>query len=72
MRNPLEKLAREICWLGFANRDPKIVGCTKVQYWKRLAESKKQDYRSEARQFMYIYDNVSIALLVQLCFRDRD
>ncbi len=66
MRDPMEKLAREICWLGFALPNPKHVGCTKAQYWKNLPESTRQNYRADARQFAYLLDRLDVDLLNEL------
>lgn len=49
----LEKLAREICWLGFA--DPKNAGCTKTEYWRRIDPNAKRDYLDDARRFCSLY-----------------
>ena len=52
MRDPRERLAREICWVGFAN--PKAVGTTKAAYWDKLPERTKDEYRKQAREFIWL------------------
>lgn len=68
----IDKLAREICWFGFTDRSPKTVGCTKAQYWKKLPEETRQEYRNRASEFVYLYDNLDHALLGPLSFRLPD
>ena len=64
---PIDTLARNICWLGFAN--PKAVGLTKAQYWKGLTKEVKQEYRKEARNFVWLYDNLPMDWMGPLSFR---
>ena len=64
-KNPIEKLAAEICWLGFVHPASKR-GKTKASYWKSLPESTRQDYRCEARRFAYLLDRVNDDLLNEL------
>lgn len=64
---PLDKLARDICWIGFS--DKKAVGCTKAAYWKRIPEDTREAYRKEAAHFVWVYDNVDLRLLLPLSFR---
>ena len=47
--DPIEKLAREICWREFSTPTKKNVGCTKAEYWERVSESKKAEYLRDAR-----------------------
>lgn len=47
----LERLARDLCWAGFHH--PKRVGCTKTQYWDRIAADARADYRKLAREIMF-------------------
>lgn len=63
--DPIEKLAREICWLGFSHPDA-TRGKTKASYWKSLPESTRQNYRGDARQFAYLLDRVPVDLLNEL------
>lgn len=64
---PLDKLARDICWLGFAN--PKEVGRTKAAYWKSLPEETRENYRKEASHFVWLYDNLPTDWMGPLSFR---
>lgn len=50
--NPVEKLARDICWAGFSN--PTTVGCSKAEYWEGCAAAAKDDYRREARHLSWL------------------
>ena len=47
----LERLARDLCWSEFHN--PKIVGVTKLQYWKQITPDARADYRRLAREIMF-------------------
>lgn len=38
---PIEKLARDVCYNGFASR--RDVGCSKAAYWKRLSDEKRAE-----------------------------
>jgi hypothetical protein len=67
---PLDKLARDICWIGFPNK--KLVGRTKAQHWKNLPEETRHEYRKEAQHFVWIYDNIDLRLLGPLSFRVED
>lgn len=59
--HPLDKLAREICWAGFA--DPKCAGCTKAAYWKRLSDEKRAEYRTEAEHFAYLASRIDVDVM---------
>lgn len=56
LRDPRERLAREICWVGFAN--PSAVGKTKAAYWDGLPEFTKEEYRKQAREFIWLTKNL--------------
>lgn len=59
---PIEKIAREICWLGF--RHPLATkGKTKASYWKEITEEARQLYRNEAANFIYLFKRVPVNLL---------
>jgi hypothetical protein len=60
----MEKLAREICWLGFAV--PAQAGVTKARYWKQLPESTRQNYRCDAQRFAFLLENLDVELLNEL------
>jgi hypothetical protein len=50
LEKEIDRLARDICWAGFLR--PKTVGCTKIQYWQRVTDRAKGEYRLEARQLL--------------------
>lgn len=52
MTKAVEKLARDICYNGFAS--PKDAGCTKAAYWKRLSPEKRAEYVREASYFCFM------------------
>lgn len=64
---PIDKLARDICWIGFA--DKRSVGKTKAAYWKSLPEETRDNYRKEASHFVWVFDNIDLRLLTPLSFR---
>lgn len=74
VRSPMEKLAREICWMGFAL--PEKSGTTKARYWKQISESARQNYRADAQRFVYLLENVPAAMLREIelkcIYRDED
>lgn len=47
----LEKFARRFCWYGFMPGVP--TGTTEARYWRELPEETRQEYRREARVFLY-------------------
>lgn len=51
MTKAVERLARDICYNGFAR--PQDAGCSKVQYWERLSPEKRAEYVQEASWFCY-------------------
>lgn len=59
---PVEKLAREICWLGFTHPLVKK-GKTKASYWKTICEDARKGYRAEAEHFIYLLKRVPVDLL---------
>lgn len=62
--HPFDKLAREICWAGFAH--PKHVGKTKTQYWKSLTDEKRAEYRAEAEYWAYLHDRISVDVMNEI------
>ena len=60
----MEKLAREICWMGFSN--PKAVGKTKAKYWQSLPPVTQNEYRTEAVHFVRILSGISSDLLNEI------
>lgn len=44
--DPIEKLARDLCWAGFAGPKPKG---TKAQYWESVAPEAKARYLEDAK-----------------------
>lgn len=54
----IERLACDICWAGFAVA--KHAGCTKLEYWARVTESAKQDYRAQAGQLLSLVRRLGI------------
>lgn len=46
-----EKFARRLCWRGFVPGAE--TGTTEARYWRELPEEKRQEYRWEARVFLY-------------------
>lgn len=64
----IEKIAREMCWLGFAHADARA-GKTKASYWKSLPESTRQNYRSDAINFAYWVGKINFDLLNELTIR---
>lgn len=61
---PMERLAREICWLGF--HEPKSVGVSKSQYWKQITENSRKHYRQEAERFAFYFEKLSLAMLLEI------
>jgi hypothetical protein len=61
---PIEKIAREYCWAGFAR--PELAGCTKAAYWKRLSNEKRQEYIREASQFCYRVRRLGRAWMLEI------
>jgi hypothetical protein len=59
---PIEKLAREICWLGFTTPASRA-GKTKASYWKRLPEETHQSYIIEAQHFTWLLSELSDDML---------
>ena len=59
--SPIERLARDICWIGFVN--PKLAGTTKITYWNRLPETTRTKYRDEAKRFAFLLERVPLDTL---------
>lgn len=66
--SPIDKLARNICWIGFTTKDAKR-GKTAASYWKSLPEETQKHYRDEANHFVWLYDNIDHHLLNPLSFK---
>lgn len=48
-----EKLARDICWLGF-NNPTKATGCRNAaQYWKCVSNAARGDYIKHAKELIW-------------------
>jgi hypothetical protein len=60
VRDPVEKIAREICWLGFASPRPDT---TKARYWESISEDARQNYRCDARRFVFLYHRLPVDLI---------
>lgn len=60
--DPMEKLAREICWAGFVHPGARE-GKSKAKYWKAISESAREGYRLEARQFAYLLERIDCEVL---------
>lgn len=63
-RDPMERLARDLCWFGFSSDYRR--GKSKVYYWKSLPEAARQNYRYEAARFAYLLNQLDAELLNQL------
>lgn len=63
--NPIEKLAREICWAGFTTKEGRK-GKTKARYWRTLPSDTRQDYVRDARWFAFMMRRVSVKVLNEL------
>lgn len=46
-----EKLARDICWAGFAN--PKNAGTTKNRYWENITPNARKLYCEHAAELIW-------------------
>jgi hypothetical protein len=62
---PIEKLAREICWAGFATK-PGRAGRTKARYWRSITDCARRSYVLEAERFAFLLKNVSVKVLNQI------
>jgi hypothetical protein len=60
VRDPVEKIAREICWLGFQSPRPET---TKAKYWEEISEGARRNYRCDARRFVFLYHALPVDLL---------
>ena len=52
-----EQLARDICWAEFggnSNNARKVAGCSKKEYWAKVANEPKSEYMRDARFLMNI------------------
>lgn len=60
MKN-IEKLAREICWMGFTTREGRL-GKTKASYWKSLSDEKRKEYIRDAEWWHWVYCTVPVEM----------
>ena len=63
--DPIEKLAREICWAGFTTKEGRF-GKTKAGYWKSLPSHSRDSYYGEAKQFAWLLNRISVEVLNEL------
>lgn len=63
VRDPVEVLAREICWAGFTTTSPRMVSCTKAAYWREISQDARDDYLNEARRFIFLYHRIPCDVL---------
>ena len=66
----LEKLAREICWSGFSPFGRK--GKTKAEYWNSITEVARENYRADAKKFVWTLHAIpekalELAISMQRC-----
>lgn len=66
----MERLARDVCWAGFAARAAAKGGNTPASYWKSLPESTREYYRGEARYLMFLLGRLDRALIDQIAACD--
>jgi hypothetical protein len=59
--NAIEKLAREICWMGFSPNGR--TGKTKNRYWLSITEDARQQYRASARHFAWVLEKIPVEML---------
>lgn len=52
--NRIERLARDICWVGFTESYRKQLKQTKAQYWALMPDESRENYRGDARLMMSI------------------
>lgn len=62
--DPIEKLARDICWAEFA--DPSIVGKTKAAYWSAMSQEARDIYLREAKHFAYLLPRMDVDVLNEI------
>ncbi len=62
MRDPIERLARDICWAGFLS-PAAIIGKTRASYWKSLPEDTRESYRMQATEFAWLLERLPSATL---------
>ena len=60
--NPIEKLARSICWEGFLG-PASGRGITEAAYWSSLPENTRKRYTEEAERFVWVYQSVDPAIV---------
>jgi hypothetical protein len=57
----VEKLARRICWLGFASPHKTMKDTKEAAYWQSLPEPTREKYREEARWLCWVIDKIDKA-----------
>jgi len=60
--DPIERIARDICWSGFTSKDGRT-GKTKRGYWESVADAKKEEYRRDARYFCFLLDALPLGTI---------
>jgi hypothetical protein len=60
----LERLARDICWMGFSRKGRREK--TKASYWDSLPEFTKKNYRDHASEFIWYINKFSDARIAKL------
>lgn len=61
----LDKIGREICWLGFTHRDAKR-GKTKASYWNSLPKETHIRYRLEAQHLIWLLKTLPAKMVKEL------
>lgn len=54
INDPMERLAREICWAGFTTPASRREAKSANVYWGSLPEDSRQNYRQEASHFRWL------------------
>lgn len=62
--SPIEKLAREICWMGFSPEGR--IGKTKAAYWRAISGIARKGYREDALQFAHLLKHIDVNLLNEI------
>lgn len=60
--NPIERLARDICWAGFTS-PAAVIGKTRASYWRDISPDAREEYRQEARRFAWLLNRVPVRTL---------
>jgi hypothetical protein len=54
----IDRFARDICWAEF--HIPILAGCTKQQYWEKVTENNKENFKCEARRFLFLVQRLGL------------